>query len=545
MPEDHPGFRRRRRGFSEDSPANFLSTHSPRSVRRVVEEETGSRGFDRAVSHEILTVAEAYAADCYAAEHGVHSLTLMENAGRAVMHEIGRRWAARQALVLCGPGNNGGDGFVVARHLAERGWPVRVALLGRRDDLKGDAAAMAERWRGSIEPLSPESLNGAQIVVDAIFGAGLARPLDGVVRETVAALSASKATVVAIDVPSGLHGDLGRALDGRDSAAVLADLTVTFFRKKPAHVLMPGRLLCGEIVVAEIGIPEAALEIIRPRKFENGPQLWGRDFPWPQPLGHKYTRGHTVVVSGSAHATGAARMAARAALRVGAGLVSVASPTDAVAVNAGALTAVMVKPFAGASGLAQLLEDARLNAAVIGPGCGVGQPTQDLVAAVLASQAAAVLDADALTSFSEGPHTLFLQLREPAVLTPHAGEFERIFPGVLDRAPTRIEAAREASTAAKCTVLLKGADTVIAAADGRVVINTNAPPSLATAGAGDVLSGMIGGLLAQGMNSFDAAAAGAWLHGEAAARFGSGLIAEDLPEMLPAVLCTLRERLRG
>jgi ADP-dependent NAD(P)H-hydrate dehydratase / NAD(P)H-hydrate epimerase len=492
---------------------------------------------------EIVTVAEAYAADRYAAEHGVPSLALMENAGQAVADEIGRRWTVRPAIVLCGPGNNGGDGLVAARCLAERGWPVRVALLGAPEHLKGDAAKVCRRWDRELVSLSLDSMDGSDLVVDAILGAGLARPLEGTVRETVSALNGCGKTVVAIDVPSGLHGDLGHALDGTEGVCARADLTVTFFRKKPAHALMPGRILCGETVVADIGIPAAALEAIRPRMFENGLELWGRGFRWPQPSGHKYSRGHAVVVSGPAHTTGAARMAARAALRVGAGLVSVASPSDAVAVNAATLTAVMVKPFAGTAELARLLEDARLNAVIIGPGRGVGHPTQQEVGVILASRAAAVLDADALTSFSDDPQALFLQLREPAVLTPHPGEFGRIFPGVLERAPTRIEAAREAAAAAKCTVLLKGADTVIAAADGRIAINTNAPPSLATAGAGDVLSGMIGGLLAQGMTSFEAAAAGAWLHGEAAARFGLGLIAEDLPEMLPGVLSALREQL--
>jgi hydroxyethylthiazole kinase-like uncharacterized protein yjeF len=277
--------------------------------------------------------------------------------------------------------------------------------------------------------------------------------------------------------------------------------------------------------------------------FENTPALWGSRFPWPQPLGHKYGRGHALVVSGPAHATGAARMAARGALRAGAGLVSVASQPDAVPVNAASLTAIMVKPFAGASGLSHLLEDARLNTVVIGPGCGTGHTTQELVAAVLATGGAAVLDADALTSFADDPDGLFRQLREPTVLTPHEGEFARIFPGILDRAPTRIEAARQAAAAAGCTVLLKGPDTVIAAADGRIAINTNAPPNLATAGAGDVLSGIIGGLLAQGLDSFAAACAGAWLHGEAAARFGYGLIAEDIAEQLPAVLRALKDGL--
>ncbi len=409
-------------------------------------------------------------------------------------------------------------------------------LLGARDGLKGDAGEMAKRWDGAVAQLSPEAIKDADIVVDALFGAGLARPLDGAAKEIVAALNKSGLPVVAIDVPSGLHGDLARPMDGE---CVKADVTVTFFRKKPAHVLMPGRLFCGEIVVADIGIPDAALQATRPKIFENAPALW--DFPWPQPLAHKYARGHCVVVSGPAHATGAARLAARGALRVGAGLVSVASPMDAVTVNAAALTAIMVRPFAGAAGLANLLSDKRFNSVVIGPGCGVARATQELVAAVLASDAAVVLDADAFTSFANDPKELFVLLRVPCVLTPHEGEFEKIFPGVLAQSPTRIEAARAAAAAAKCTLLLKGPDTVIASPDGRAIVNTNAPPTLATAGAGDVLAGMIAGLMAQGMDSFHAAACAAWLHGEAASIFGPGLISEDLPDLLPVVLSALRE----
>jgi NAD(P)H-hydrate epimerase len=493
------------------------------------------------MSHEILTVAQCYEADEYAATRGIPTLALMENAGRAVADAIAARWPPRKTAVLCGPGNNGGDGFVVARLLKARGWDVSLALCDVvtmagdparvADRLKGDAAIVARRYEGAVESLSAAFLEQADLVVDAMFGAGLSRPLDGACRDAAMSLGASGKPVVAIDVPSGLRGDAGTPLG---EVCVEADLTVTFFRKKPAHVLMTGRAKCGEIVVADIGIPAEAAR--GATLFENDPGLWRKNYAWPDPAGHKYARGHCLVVSGPAHATGAARLAARGALRVGAGLVSVASPKDAVTVNAASLTAIMLKPFADAGGLAELLKDQRLNAVVIGPGCGVGEGTRKLVAAVLASKAGAVLDADALTSFKGKSAALFGPLREPAVLTPHEGEFERLFPGLLDKAQSRIEAAREAARAAKCTVLLKGPDTVIAAPGGRAVVNTNAPPWLATAGSGDVLAGIIGGLLAQGMDSFDAAAAGAWLHGEAATCFGIGLIAEDIPETLPQVL---------
>lgn len=488
------------------------------------------------MTHEVLTVAEMYAADRFAAENGVPSLVLMENAGRAIADEIASRWPPQSAAVLCGPGNNGGDGFVVARLLKERGWDVRVALFGSREALHGDAGAMAAKWTGDIVPLSPAALEGAAVIVDALFGSGLKRALDSIVRETVEALNTSGLPVVAVDVPSGLHGDLGRPIDG---PCVQATLTVTFFRKKPAHLLMPGRMYCGDIVLADIGIPEAALETIRPRTFENAPGLWR--YPWPQPLGHKYARGHALIVSGPAHATGAARLAARGALRVGAGLASVASPPDAVAVNAAHLTAIMVKPFDGASGLAALLEDKRFNAVVIGPGAGIGEPTRELVAVVLHSKAAAVLDADALSSFAAEPRSLFHLLHPRAVLTPHDGEFERIFPTLHSRSPTRIDAAREAAALSGCAVLLKGPDTAVAVPDGRVSVAANAPPWLATAGSGDVLSGFVAGLMAQGLVPFEAASAAVWLHGQAAASFGPGLIAEDLPEQMPQLLKHLQK----
>ncbi len=487
------------------------------------------------MTSEVLTVEEMYAADRFAAAHGTPSFALMEQAGLAVANEICKRWTPRPCAVLCGPGNNGGDGFVVAHHLNARGWDVWVETLTDIASLKGDAALMARRWTGDTILLD-DSGRVAELYVDALFGAGLSRPLEGAARRLALNSDADKHRIVAIDVPSGIHGDSARSFDG---VAFHAALTVTFFRKKPAHLLMPAREFCGEVVVADIGIPDAAVEVIKPRLFENGPALW--TYPWPKTASHKYARGHCVVVSGPAHATGAARLAARGALRIGAGLVSVASPQDAVAINAAALTAIMVKPFAGAGGLSALLKDKRFNAIVIGPGCGVGRATKELVAAVIDSGASAVLDADALSSFQDEPQALFALLNEDVVLTPHDGEFERLFPRVLQELLNKVEAARAAAAMAKCTVLLKGADTVVASQDGRAVINSNAPPALATAGAGDVLAGFIGGLMAQGVNALDAAAMAAWLHGEAANMFGPGLIAEDLPEQLPNVLRALKD----
>jgi NAD(P)H-hydrate epimerase len=483
---------------------------------------------------ELLTVAEMYRADAYAVASGVPGETLMENAGAGVAQEIVRRFVPQLTAVLCGPGNNGGDGFVVARHLRRAGWPVRLALLGDRAALRGDAAIMAGRFDGPIEPLTVSAIEGAGIIVDALFGAGLARALDGMVAAVVEAANASNLPVVAIDVPSGVDGDSGQVL----GAAFEAVLTVTFFRRKPGHLLLPGRLLCGEVSVIDIGIPSAgALLDIAPRQWHNDPALWGNAFPRPKLDGHKYGRGHALVVSGDMAETGAARLAARAALRAGAGLVTLASPATALAVNAAALTAVMVRGFADAADFARLLAaDPRRNAVLLGPGNGVTATTRANVLSALATERSIVLDADALTIFADGPDVLFGAIKGPCVLTPHAGEFARLFKTAGDK----LARTRAAAALSHAVVLLKGADTVIAAPDGRAAINANAPAELATAGAGDVLAGIIVGLLAQGMPAFEAACAAAWLHGAAAAEFGPGLIAEDLSEALPAVLRRLR-----
>jgi NAD(P)H-hydrate epimerase len=455
----------------------------------------------------------------------------MEAAGGAVAVAVGARWPMRPVLVLCGPGNNGGDGFVVARHLRAAGWPVKLALLGSRDSLKGDAAGAAGRWTGELAPFTPESLDGAGLVVDAIFGAGLSRVLDGEALRLVEAMKASRLPICAVDVPSGLDGATGEVR----GAAARADLTVTFFRKKPGHLLYPGRGICGDLVVADIGTPVAVLEAIAPDTWENDPGLWLDGYPWPQPEGYKYTRGEVLVLGGEA-TTGASRMTAHAAARAGAGLVTLAAPAAAWSVYAASLTNAIVRSVHGDADWLALLADARRNAIAIGPGAGVGASTRQYVIDALATRRATVLDADALTSFAEAPETLFRAISGPCVMTPHAGEFKRLFSVDGDK----LERTRAAAKRAGAVVVLKGPDTVIAAPDGRAAINANAPPQLATGGSGDVLTGFVAGLLAQGMAPFEAAAAAVWLHGAAASEFGLGLVADDLPEALPRVLQTLK-----
>ncbi len=492
---------------------------------------------DGDVMIELLTPTEMAEADRLAIAAGTPGRRLMDRAGRAVADVVARRPLGTRVAVVCGPGNNGGDGFVAARILAERGYPVTLALLGAAERLKGDAAEAAALWRGAV--LAPEALDLTRVgvIVDALFGAGLDRPLEGEAAALVGRINAASAEVVAVDLPSGVSGATGAVL----GTAVEAEETVTFFRMKPGHVLAPGRFLCGRVRLADIGIPERVLAAIAPRATLDRPELWRAALAPPSRTGHKYDRGHAVVVSGPMTRTGAARLAARAALRVGAGLVTVASPPDALAVNAAHLTAIMLRRMEGAGGLADLLADARLNAVVLGPALGVGEGTAALVEAALAAPASIVLDADGLTSFAADPARLFAAIgarAAPVVLTPHAGEFARLVPDLAGE-PGKLERARAAAARSGAVLVLKGPDTVIAAPDGRAAIADNAPADLATAGSGDVLAGLVGGLLARRLAAFEAAAAAVWLHGEAGRAAGVGLIAEDLPEALPRVLSGL------
>ena len=487
---------------------------------------------------ELLTPSEMGEADRLAIAGGTAAIELMERAGLAVADATARRFPrdAPEVRIVAGPGNNGGDGFVAARILAGRGFPVRLLLAGDRARLKGDAAEAARRWQGPTEPATPQALAGAGVIVDALFGAGLDRPVAGEAAALIEAINATGVPVIAVDLPSGIHGESGKVL----GAAVEAQATVTFFRRKPGHLLLPGRLHCGAVEVADIGISSSVLKTIRPCLFLNVPELWAARFPVPKVDGHKYARGHAVVLSGDLASTGAARLAARGALRAGAGLVTIASPPDAAAVNAAANLSIMVRPIDGASGLAALLADRRLNAVVLGPGGGVGAALRDLVLTALATECAVVLDADALTSFADAPATIFSAIKarhSATILTPHDGEFVRLFSKTLETTEktAKYDRVRMAAEASGATVLLKGADTVVAGPDGRASIAENAPPWLATGGSGDVLAGMVAGLVAQGMPAFEAASAAVWLHGEAGNAVGPGLIAEDLPEALRGV----------
>ncbi|MBV9705042.1 MAG: NAD(P)H-hydrate dehydratase [Methylobacteriaceae bacterium] len=505
------------------------------------------------MTQHLLTTTEMAQADRLTIAAGTPGIELMERAGLAVAAAAGRLAAVkgpghRRLAVICGPGNNGGDGFVAARILRSRGVDVTVALLGSVSRLRGDAAEAARRLGDVPGEAAAIDVRSADVIIDALFGAGLARDLDGDAHRIVERINAGTAPVLAVDVPSGVDGNTGMVR----GIAVRAAATVTFFRKKPGHLLLPGRILCGNTEVADIGIAPEVLDAVQPRTFINEPGLWKHGFAFPQMAGHKYDRGHALVLSGGPTQTGAARLAARGALRAGAGLVTVASPEEALHVNAAHLTAIMLMHCDGPEELAEILADARKNAVALGPALGVGKGTRALVETALARPGdadvgagrAAVLDADALTSFAGDAGALASLVSGsggPVVITPHEGEFARLFSAEdsISRAASKLERARRAAGFLGATVVLKGPDTVAAHPDGRAAIGQDLPPWLATAGSGDVLTGIVCGLLAQGMPAFDAASCGIWMHGEAAGAFGPGLIAEDLPEALPTVIRNL------
>lgn len=483
----------------------------------------------------LLTPAEMAEADRLAAESGPHDgYGLMRNAGAAILRALLARFPQAEGFdVLCGPGNNGGDGYEVARLLAEAGTPVTLWT-----DAAPRPGSDAER-AAALCPLGPRPLAAfapapGRVVVDALYGAGLARALDGAAADAAQACNAAGARVVAVDLPSGLSGDSGKPL----GAALEAELTVTFFRLKPGHLLEPGRSLCGTLVLADIGIPDSVLEAIRPGTFVNTPALWGAALPRPRRDQHKYSRGHVAVFSGGASSTGAARLSAMAAARAGAGAVTVLSPASALLVNAAHLTSIMLRKVDTPEDFCQAAAARRPEAVVLGPGFGLDRPLRAMALAALAGEGPGtlVLDADGLTAFRDEPDALFAAIAASAfdvVLTPHEGEFSRLFP---DLAGSKLERARQAARRAGAVVVLKGPDTVIAAPDGRAAINANGSPFLATAGSGDMLAGLVAGLGAQAMPAWEAACAAVWLHAEAATRFGPGLVAEDLPGLIPAVL---------
>ena len=591
---------------------------------------------------ELLTAAQMRAIEKAAIEAGeVTGLELMERAGQGVVEAIFEEWPEflsdsaqkggaaprpaasprsisgqkKRAVVLCGPGNNGGDGFVVARLLGDLDWDVRVFLYGDADRLPPDARVNYERWCsvGVVEPLTLKAFRAepefADIYIDALFGSGLSRPLTGEADRVIRHMCGGNGDsydqrTVAVDAPSGLCLDSGRILFEAISLEKLwggaipkgaeavpqpedpeppahARLTVTFDSPKIGHVLGGGPMQCGKLVVKDIGLenwrcfgprtagkphfvmtergpvglarmPTAMLYPHDPKIADRRNQfehLSGERWLAKSAQSHKFSHGHALVLTGGAGKTGAGRLAARAALRIGAGLVTLGVPPSALMEVACQITALMTARVDGADGLATVLKDARINALCLGPGLGQDLARALVPVALRDAGRKVALDADALSAFADQPEDLFAVLHKNCVLTPHGGEFARLFPDLAEKLKTpaakgpaysKVDATRAAAARAGCTVLFKGADTVIASPNGvcsvHAAVRERSAPWLATAGAGDVLAGFITGLLARGFSPHHAAETAAFLHVECARKFGPGLIAEDLPEQLPTVL---------
>ncbi len=491
------------------------------------------------MAFELLTTEQMGAAERRVIESGRPGFDLMRQAGQGVAAAVNHRYPGRKILVLCGPGNNGGDGFISAGILKKKGHGVRLACLANPATMKGDAAQAVSAWDGEILSFKDLDVTSDEVVVDAVFGSGFRGDLPAAVRALFRQIEAQKNPVVAVDVPSGLNGSTGEVTEGTPKSAI----SVSFFRKRLGHVLMPGAAFCGEMIVADIGLPDSVLEETGYAALENDPALW-RSFIRPKMAGDtKYMHGHAVVYGGP-RMTGAACLAAHAALRAGAGLCTIAAAPEAADVYRRYLPNIMYEPCAAPEDFILHTGDERRNAVLIGPGAGLddgGKGLRLAVRAVCASGKAYVLDADALSAFKNHEGELAESLNDRGILTPHEGEFGRIFPDLAEGVKT--ERVRAAAQRTGATVLLKGADTVIAAPDGRIVVNAGAPPALATAGSGDVLAGMILGLLARHVPVFEAACAAAWMHGEAARLFGGeGLIATDIIEKIPAVFNELFDR---
>jgi hydroxyethylthiazole kinase-like uncharacterized protein yjeF len=481
----------------------------------------------RELDTQLVTPDEMSAIDRDAAQSGIDSYGLMERAGQAVAAAALRRYpGAERFVVLCGPGNNGGDGYVAARCLVEAGAFVVVHALAEPARLHGDAATAFARYCGPVDLFSCCSPRPGDVIVDAIFGAGLSRNVSPEVARIIASVTELGLPVIAVDLPSGIDGSSGQVR----GSAFRAETTLTFMCRKPGHALLPGRAHCGALEIVDIGIPGRIVARHSQHMRINGPDIWRMALPQLGDDSHKYRRGHLAVFSGGATASGAARLSASAGLKSGAGLVTVLASAEALAVNAAHLTAVMLKEVDDEAALKALLGDERLTTFVLGP--GFGAPDIARTYALALSERRLVLDADGITAFQAQPETLFQAFaagETRLVLTPHDGEFARLFPDLAGNAQmSKIDRARAAARRSHAIVVLKGGDTVIAAPDGRILVNIDAPAWLATAGSGDVLAGIIGAHLAQDMPAFEAAASAVWRHGDAGRRAGNGMTAEDL-----------------
>jgi len=472
------------------------------------------------------------------AESGISRAHLMESAGRGVAGVILRTYSRRRVLVLCGPGNNGGDGFVVARCLKEAGWDVKVMAMLHKDMYVEPALSAAMAYPDTIYPLAPGGLVDVDLVVDALFGVGLTHAIEGDVKTLFEILNDSDTPVVSVDIPSGVDGDTG-CIQG---CAVDADLTVTFGRARPGHYLLPGCLHAGRIEVVDIGIPEHLF--LGDRIYLNRPTNWLHHLRVPHPCDHKYTHGACLIIA-SDQMTGAVKLASMAARRAGAGAVIIACPENAYPLYATGAGSEIVLPITTFEDIERIYAEKYITSVLFGPGAPLTESSKIIAMALLKRKYPLVLDGGALSIFKDNPEDLFRGLHEDVILTPHEGEFSRLFPVLSDPTTGKISRVRQATEKAKCNLVLKGYDTVIGSVDGACVINRNAPPWLATAGSGDVLAGLIAGLHARKLPPFVAAQVGTWIHGDAAVRAGEGMIAEDVLTHLPSVWAFLYAQKRG
>lgn len=486
-------------------------------------------------SNEVLSIAQARMADRLTIEAGTSSFSLLSTAGLRVF-EYTQSLIDDNAriLVACGTGNNGGDGLITAQLLIENGYNVDVALMSEAKSLKGDAHQALQQLSCPLLSLIDTRPDHYTLIIDAVLGVGLDRCVSDSLAVWIRAVNESSVPVISIDIPTGIHGETGAVL----GVAIRADHTVTFYRKKIGHLLYPGRAHAGHLSVASIGISDALVDELTPTVYENLPSLWKSHLPVLSWSSHKYERGYTVVLVGTA--TGAARLTAYAALRAGAGVVTLASPSHLSNIVASHVTCEMIKHINNADELQIYLKDSRITSVVLGPGMGISEQTRQMVSAALTSNKNVLLDADAISSFENLEielFTLIAKCTQSVVLTPHKGEFQRLFKSLnLASSSSKVDVTREAARQSGAVVVYKGADTVIAAPSGRCAINTNSPVGLATAGSGDVLVGTIAGWISQNVGDFEAACMGCWLHGEAATEFGPGLIASDIANEYPKIL---------
>ncbi|PPR34247.1 MAG: Bifunctional NAD(P)H-hydrate repair enzyme Nnr [Alphaproteobacteria bacterium MarineAlpha6_Bin3] len=485
--------------------------------------------------HTVLTCKDHTDLDKKTIKKFMSGYKLMENAGKIIFEIIKKKFNKNKNIkILCGSGNNGGDAFIVAKLLKENGFKnIELFCLITKNKLKGDAKLAAEKININIQNISNLKITKGNLIIDGLLGSGLNKNIAGNLKKIIEKINSKNHYCISIDIPSGINGDTGEI----KGVAVKSDLTITFTKKKPGHLISPGKEYSGDVIVKNIGIDLKKL-FFKPRIYENNPNIWKKDFPWPNQNSHKYTRGFTLIICGE-KITGASRLAARGAARIGCGLLCLGVPKKSFNIYATENPIALIETIDDEADLKNILKDKRINTILIGPGLGVNKKKLNLILKVIKDKKRiVVLDADALKNN-------FKKIAEKSnseiIVTPHYGEFSKILKNLkIKKTNDNLSLAKKFVKKTKYNLLLKGNSTIISSNDGKIVINTNSSPFLATGGSGDVLAGMITGLIAQGMKIFESCCAATWIHGEIAKKLGPGLIAEDLPDMIPKILKKLK-----